>query len=169
MNLHMLRNPTACLLLTIVAGAAHSTTLVEGNTRVLMGRYTTAEAEPTKALYEPLELIAQITFPREHVVTIGDAVNHTLLRTGYTLVPPQSLPAQASGFLNLPLPEAQRTLGPYSEQDMLDVLVGSAWKWHRDNVRRVVWFTLADAHAPRRLQPIVSPAPAPVQPAAAKE
>lgn len=157
----MLRNSIACLLLTVVGtGYSTATTLVEGNSRVLLGRYTTAEAEPTKALYEPLQLVAQITFPREHVTTIGDAINHTLLRTGYSLAQPQSLPAQASGFLNLPLPEAQRTLGPYTVQDILDVLVGPAWKWQRDQVRRIVWFTLADAYAPRRLQPILSPAPA---------
>ena len=156
----MLRNSIACLLLTVVSTGYSTATLVEGNSRVLLGRYTTAEAEPTKALYEPLELVAQITYPREHVTTIGDAINHTLLRTGYSLVQPQSLPAQASGFLNLPLPEAQRTLGPYTVQDILDVLVGPAWKWQRDQVRRIVWFTLADAYAPRRLQPIVSPAAA---------
>lgn len=167
MDLHMLRNSIACLLLTTTVGMGYSTTLVEGNSRVLLGRYSTAEAEPTKALYEPLELVAQITFPREQVSTIGDAINHTLLRTGYSLVQPQSLPAQASGFLNLPLPEAQRTLGPYTVQDILDVLVGPAWKWQRDQVRRIVWFTLADAYAPRRLQPIVSPAPS--TPAAVKE
>lgn len=155
----MLRNTIVCLLLSAAANTGFSSpTLVEGNTRVLLGRYTTSQAEPTKALFEPLELVAQISFPRGHVTTIGEAIDHTLMRTGYTLVQAQSLPPQAAGFLSLPLPEAQRTLGPFPVQDILNVLVGSAWTWQKDNVRRKVWFTLADAYVPRRLQPIVSPA-----------
>ena len=94
-------------------------------------------------MFEPLDLVAQITFPREHVVNVGDAIEHTLLRTGYVLVERSALSADAARFLQLPLPEAQRSLGPFSVQGILDVLVGPAWNWHRDNVRRKVWFTLA--------------------------
>jgi len=64
----------ACLCLASVAATAHGTTLVDGNTRVMLGRYTTAEAEPAKVMFEPLDLVAQITFPREHVVNVGDAI-----------------------------------------------------------------------------------------------
>lgn len=146
----------ACLCLASVAATAHGTTLVDGNTRVMLGRYTTAEAEPAKVMFEPLDLVAQITFPREHVVNVGDAIEHTLLRTGYVLVERSALSADAARFLQLPLPEAQRSLGPFSVQGILDVLVGPAWNWHRDNVRRKVWFTLAKEYGPRTLTPIVS-------------
>lgn len=146
----------ACLCLASVAATAHGTTLVDGNTRVMLGRYTTAEAEPAKVMFEPLDLVAQITFPREHVLNVGDAIEHTLLRTGYVLVERNALSADAARFLQLPLPEAQRSLGPFSVQGILDVLVGPAWNWHRDNVRRKVWFTLAKEYGPRTLTPIVS-------------
>ncbi len=103
--------------------------------------------------------MAQITFPREQVTTIGDAIEYTLLRTGYALPDRKGLPADAQQFLTLPLPEAQRTLGPFSVQDILNVLVGKAWRWQTDPVTRRVWFTLVNGPTPRQLQPIVSPAP----------
>lgn len=149
----------ACSCLAFAAAAAHGTTLVDGNTRVMLGRYTTTEAEPAKAMFEPLDLVAQITFPREHVINVGDAIDHTLLRTGYALVERSALSADAARFLQLPLPEAQRSLGPFPVQGILDVLVGPAWDWHRDNIRRKVWFTLNQKYGPRTLKPIVTPAP----------
>lgn len=153
----------ACSCLAFAAAAAHGTTLVDGNTRVMLGRYTTTQAEPPKAMFEPLDLVAQITFPREHVINVGEAIEHTLLRSGYALAERSSLSADAARFLQLPLPEAQRVLGPFSVQGILDVLVGPAWDWHRDDIRRTVWFTLNQKYGPRTLKPIVSPAAAKVK------
>lgn len=158
MNRHMPRFLMAASLALLAP--CHASTLVDGNKRLMINRYTTAEAQPQQGLAEPLALVAQITFPREQVATVGEAIDYTLLRTGYALVDQQALPPDAKRFLGLPLPEAQRTLGPYSIQDMLAVLVGKAWSWHTDHVSRRVWFTLASSQAPRRLQPIVSPQPA---------
>lgn len=148
---------TSLALLATCQIPAIATTLVDGNKRLLIGRYSTAEAAPQQGLAEPLALVAQITFPREQVTTIGEAIEYTLLRTGYALMDTQAMPADARRFLGLPLPEAQRTLGPFSVQDMLAVLVGKAWTWHTDHVLRRLWFTLTTNQAPRRLQPIVSP------------
>lgn len=161
---------TSLALLAACQLPASASTLVDGNKRLMIGRYSTAEAAPPQGLAEPLALVAQITFPREQVATIGEAIDYTLLRTGYALVDAQAMPADARRFLGLPLPEAQRTLGPFSVQDMLAVLVGKAWTWHTDHVSRRLWFTLANGQAPRRLQPIVSAQPsAPAQqPAGAK-
>lgn len=151
------------LLAMACATAAHAVPLVDGNKRLQLGRYTTAEAVPQPNLADPLALVAQITFPREQVSTVGEAIDYTLLRTGYALVDAQALTQEARRFLGLPLPEAQRTLGPYSVQDMLNVLVGKAWAWHTDHVTRRLWLTLVNgAAAPvrRQLAPIVSPAKA---------
>lgn len=144
-----------CLCLASTTATAQGSTLVDGNTRVMLGRYTTADATPAKSMYAPLDLVAQITFPREHVTNIGEAVEYTLMRSGFTLVERSALNADAARFLALPLPEAQRSLGPFSVQAILDVLVGPAWIWHKDNVRRKVWFTLSNEYGPRTLQPIV--------------
>lgn len=122
--------------------------LADGNKRLQLGRYTTAEALPQPHLNEPLALVAQLTFPHEQVTTVGEAIEYTLLRTGYALVDSQSLTSDARRFLGLPLPEAQRTLGPFSVQDVLNVLVGTAWRWHTDHITRRVWFTPAESVAP---------------------
>ncbi|WP_198972028.1 PFGI-1 class ICE element type IV pilus protein PilL2 [Xylophilus sp. ASV27] len=164
MTRHFSRNITASAVL-LLAGVVHGATpLVEGNKRIQLGRYTTADALPQQSLSEPLELVAHITFPREQVSTIGEAIAYTLLRTGYALPEPKGLAPDAQRFLALPLPEAQRTLGPFSVQDILNVLVGKAWVWQVDPVTRNVWFTLASGPAPRRLQPIVSPSAAAARP-----
>lgn len=158
----MTRMPTffaSMALLAMACSAQATPQLVDGNKRLQLGRYTTAEAQPQANLSDPLALVAQITYPREQVTNIGEAIDYTLLRTGYALADAQTLTAEARRFLGLPLPEAQRTLGPYPVRDMLSVLTGSAWVWHTDPVTRRMWFTLA-SQAPRRLQPIVSPKPA---------
>lgn len=157
MNRHLPRILASAALLAMAFNAHANPPLVDGNKRLQLGRYTTADALPPQNLNDPLALVAQITFPREQVTTIGEAVDYTLLRTGYALADTQALSADARRFLTLPLPEAQRTLGPYSVQDMLTVLTGKAWSWHTDQVTRRLWITLA-TQAPRRLQPIVSPA-----------
>lgn len=152
----MPRNLASLALLAMAFSAIATPQLVDGNKRLQVGRYTTTEALPQQNLNEPLALVAQLTYPREQVTTVGDAIDYTLLRTGYVLVDPPSLTTDARRFLDLPLPEAQRSLGPFSVQDMLNVLVGTAWRWHADHITRRVWFTLANTPAPRRLEPIVS-------------
>lgn len=158
MNRHLPRNLASVALLAMAFASHANPQLVDGNKRLQIGRYTTAEAVPQQNLNDPLALVAQITFPRELVSTIGEAIDYTLMRTGFALVDPQSLSSDARRFLGLPLPEAQRALGPYAVKDMLAVLTGTAWVWHTDQVTRRLWFTLA-IQAPRRLQPIVAPAP----------
>lgn len=111
-----------------------------------VGRYTTVRAEPAAEVGEPLQVMARIHFPKQTVRTVGDAVRHVLLRTGWQLAS-DGLSPQARHVLSLPLPESQRTLGPYRVRTILEVLLGSAWQWHEDPVQRTVWFTLAQGQA----------------------
>lgn len=74
-------------------------------------------------------------------------MRHTLLRTGWQAVDVAALSPEASRFLALPLPESQRMLGPYRVQDILDLLLGTTWQWHRDPVQRRLWFTVTPAYA----------------------
>ncbi len=107
-----------------------------------IARYTTVRAVPAKQASRPLDVQARIHFPRQTVRSVGDAVQHTLLRTGWTLAS-ERLEAQAQRVLTLPLPDSQRVLGPYSVRTILEVLTGESWRWHEDAVRRTVWFRLA--------------------------
>jgi type IV pili sensor histidine kinase/response regulator len=132
--------------------------LVDGGSQVVVGRYSTRAAQPEPSVAEPLDVVVQLSFPRQQVTTIGDAVRYTLLRTGFTLADAGSLGPRAERFLQLPLPESQRELGPYRVQAVLDVLLGSAWAWHHDPLERRVWFTVAPAFARTAQSAVATPA-----------
>lgn len=144
---HILLAASLLLLLSASASRAQSPILVDHPAEQRLGRYTTQGTEPPAEASEPLQVVAYISFPRETVRTISDAVHHTLMRTGYALVAPSSLAPEASRFLTLPLPESQRELGPYRVQAILDVLLGKTWQWHCDPVQRRLWFTVAPRYA----------------------
>jgi type IV pili sensor histidine kinase/response regulator len=119
---------------------------LRGGDELVLGRYTTSFAQPPSELAQPLEVVVAITFPRSTVATVGEAVQHALLRSGYRLEQ-RELAEPAQSFLLLPLPESQRHVGPYRLQAVLDLLVGSAWHWHADHAQRRVWFTRAPDQA----------------------
>lgn len=108
-----------------------------------IARYTTAKAAPVMQASEPMAVMARISFPRQTVRSVGDAVHHTLLRTGWTL-DENTLTSDARAVLTLPLPDSHRVLGPYEVRTILQVLLGRSWAWCEDPVRRTVTFTLKD-------------------------
>ena len=112
-----------------------------------IGRYTTTQAAPAAQASDPLSVFVRLSYPRQIVRTVGDAIDHTLMRTGWRLVDRAALSPEATRFLQLPLPESQRTLGPYSVRTLLGVLLGNTWRWQEDPVQRQVWFTSAQARA----------------------
>lgn len=136
---------TAMGVLGWLAMPAQAQAVGDGSVRI--GRYSTQQAAPVASAGDPLAVFATITFPRQQVRTVGDAVRHTLLRTGWQLVDIAALSPEAARFLALPLPESQRVLGPYRVQDILDLLLGTTWQWHHDPVQRRLWFTVTPAYA----------------------
>ncbi|GKS95611.1 hypothetical protein [Acidovorax sp. SUPP2825] len=136
---------TAVGVLGWLAMPANAQVVGDGSVRI--GRYSTQQAAPVASASDPLTVFATITFPRQQVRTVGDAVRHTLLRTGWQLVDVAALSPEAARFLALPLPESQRVLGPYRVQDILDLLLGTTWQWHHDPVQRRLWFTVTPAYA----------------------
>ena len=144
------------------------TRLVDGGAEIQVGRYSTLVSAPPSSEAAPLEVYARIGFPRSTVSTVGEALRHTLTRTGYRMVDPSSMDPVAVRFMDLPLPDSQREIGPYKVQDILQTLIGPAWKLLRDPVLRVVWFTVAPGFE-QYAQPVAAqttPAllPAPVLP-----
>lgn len=111
--------------------------------QVQIGRYSTQAAEPPAELADPLAIYAQLSYPRQAVESVGAALNYTLMRTGYRLVENDALTPSARAFLQLPLPESQRRMGPYQVRTILATLLGPAWALHIDPVTRQVWFSLA--------------------------
>lgn len=108
--------------------------------QIQIGRYSSQGAKPAIELSDPLSVIAQLNFPRQTVETVGQAIDYTLLRTGYRIVGQENLGELALRFLTLPLPESQRNIGPYQVNDILQILLGSAWVLQSDSVTRQVWF-----------------------------
>lgn len=125
-------------------GQAHAQQLgdaYDNGSQVRIGQYTTQSVKPSVDVVQPLEVFVQLNFPRQSVKTIGDAVQYTLMRTGWSL-DTATLAPQALEFLALPLPESQRTLDTYRVRDVLQTLMGTTWLWQEDPVRRSLWFVL---------------------------
>jgi conjugative transfer region protein (TIGR03748 family) len=156
--------------LALAMGAAfvpsgHAQALVDGGSTVVLGRYSTAPAEPPPELARPLEVVASLSFPRQTVRSIGEAVQHLLTRSGYRLAVPPDEGGAVARFLALPLPESQRQLGPYRVRSLLGILLGSAWAWQGDPMTREIRIhpgnvtaAVAERDADREAAALVPPA-----------
>lgn len=133
--------------ISLAGTAAAADTLVDGSQ--ILARYTTVPAAPEASRGQPLAVIATVHFPRATVSTVGDALQHLLARTGYTLVPAEQLDPVAAQLLNLSLPESQRALGPYRVDAMVRVLLGDGWTLQIDPLlRRIAFAPASVASAP---------------------
>lgn len=109
------------------------------------GRYTLVEMVPEPAQRDLLRQVIEISIPPTLDASVGDALRHVLLRTGYRLC---DAPDAASLF-TLPLPAAHLRLGPLPLRDALLVLAGPAWELSVDDAARAVCFArLTTARAP---------------------
>ena len=125
------------------------------------GRYTLVEMVPEPAQRDLLRQVIEISIPPTLDASVGDALRHVLLRTGYRLC---DAPDAASLF-TLPLPAAHLRLGPLPLRDALLALAGPAWELSVDDAARAVCFArVTTARAPSA-SPIPA-APAPSAPAA---
>lgn len=109
------------------------------------GRYTLVEMVPEPAQRDLLRQVIEISIPPTLDASVGDALRHVLLRTGYRLC---DAPDAASLF-TLPLPAAHLRLGPLPLRDALLALAGPAWELSVDDAARAVCFArLTTARAP---------------------
>lgn len=122
-----------------------------------VARYTTVSTRPPDADANPMAVIAKVHFPRQVVKTVGDAVRYLLIRTGYQVVPADTLDPRVALVFALPLPDNQRVLGPYRVDSMLGVLMGRPYQLVTDPAARTVTYTTAAAGRPVE-QPASSPA-----------
>lgn len=108
---------------------------------VRYGRYTLMELAPQVAQHNLLFQVVDVSMPASLDATVGDALSHVLLRSGYALC--EDDPA-VSALYDLPLPAAHLQLGPLFLRDALLTLTGSVWDLQVDEVARQVCFTRAD-------------------------
>lgn len=109
------------------------------HTRVIRyGRYTLVELVPNPAQQDLMQQVIDVTVPSTVHSTVGDALHHVLLRSGYQLCDDSEV---AAAFDALPLPSAHTHLGPLILRDALLVLVGPAWQLEVDEATRHVCFS----------------------------
>lgn len=114
------------------------------------GRYTLVELAPTAAQHDLLLQVVDVEIPGTLGATVGDALRHLVLRSGYRLCDEQS-----ADLLALPLPAAHYRLGPVLLRDALLTLAGPAWDLQIDDGERKVCFirSLREAHTPHDPKP----------------
>jgi len=100
------------------------------------GRYTLVELVPEPAQRDLLQQAVDVSIPPMLDASVGDAMRHVLLRSGYRLCDG----TEAAALYALPLPAAHLHLGPLLLRDALLVLTGPAWALSVDDRTREVCF-----------------------------
>lgn len=103
---------------------------------VRYGRYTLVELVPELAQRDLMRQVIEVAIPPSFDASVGDALRHVLLRTGYRLCDA----ADAAPLYALPLPAAHLHIGPLPLRDALLALAGPAWELSIDDGARQVCF-----------------------------
>ena len=128
------------------------------------GRYTLVEMVPEQR--DLLRQVIEISIPPILNASVGDALRHVLLRTGYRLCDT----TEAAALYTLPLPAAHLRLGPLSLRDALLALAGPAWELSVDDASRAVCFTrVTAAHSAGRVAAVPAPGTTEAEPAQPQE
>lgn len=98
------------------------------------GRYTLVELTPEPAQRDLMQQVVDVTMPPTLEATVGAAMRHVLLGTGYQLCDS----VDALPLFGLPLPAAHLHLGPLVLRDALQTLAGPAWDLTVDDAARQV-------------------------------
>lgn len=106
-----------------------------------VGRYLSVNNKPLSHQRDLLSQTIQIRFPQT-VQTIGDAVNHLLRYSGYSLVVENQQNPALKNTLQKSLPLVDRNFGPMTLRDALITLIGPAFSLSEDALNREVDFHL---------------------------
>ena len=126
----------------VATAEANSADRVSLNRQLQVDRYTGYKASATAAEVNPLLVITQINFP-SHVITVHDAIEHTLRRSGYRVDWQQSAEAR-DVFAELEVPIVHRKLSLMTLKDAIAALTGDAWQLLIDSVNRRLIIQLHD-------------------------
>ena len=115
------------------------------------GRYTLVELVPEPAQRDLTRQVIEVSIPPTFDASVGDALRHVLLRTGYRLCDT----TEAAALYALPL------------RDALLALAGPAWELSVDDASRAVCFTRVTAA--RSAGPVPAPGTTETEPAQPQE
>lgn len=108
---------------------------------VQVGRYSLLAATPTEAQANLLATTITVSFPAR-IVTVGEAVQYLLQRSGYRLAAGDVVAPETADLLTLTLPAVHRQLGPITLTQAMETLVGPAFRLIHDPVHRLISFEL---------------------------
>ena len=130
------------------------------------GRYTLVELVPEPAQRDLTRQVIEVSIPPTFDASVGDALRHVLLRTGYRLCDT----TEAAALYALPLPAAHLRLGPLPLRDALLALAGPAWELSVDDASRAVCFTrVTAARSAGRVPAVPAPSTTEAEPAQPQE
>lgn len=124
---------TACMLGALLAS------LEAKAAEVTVARYSTVQLAPSLAQRDPLAAPVVSVLPAS-VTRIGEAVETLLGPSGYRLASPFAAEPERAELLDLPLPEAHRTLQPLPLRTALKILAGPTFTLVEDPVHRLISF-----------------------------
>ncbi len=113
---------------------------------VRTGRYTLSSTAPTSEQQDLMAQIIEVRIPAKMEPTVKEAIEHALLRTGYSLCPTPGTEVEI--LFSRPLPAAHYTLGPMTLRNVLQILGGPAFMVEVDEVARSVCFLIRDEYRP---------------------
>jgi len=140
---------TTCTLLVAITGLLAATITLASNVmsdNLQVSRYQTVILQPTEQQRGLLSSIVELELP-ESIDTVGEAIERLLDGSGYRLLSAKLADPYRVMMFAMPLPEVQRTLGPLSLRQALQLLSGPAFRPVIDPVYRLVSFELVTTAA----------------------
>lgn len=107
------------------------------------GRYRLVRTSPTTSQLDLLSQIVIVNVPTQFNPTVGDAIRHSLVRTGFSLCP---MTERNAALYGSGLPASHYSIGPLHLRDALQVLGGPAWRVEVDEVKRTICYSLREGH-----------------------
>ena len=140
---------TTCTLLVVITGLLAASITLASNVTVdnwQVGRYQTVMLQPTEQQRDLLSNIVERELP-EQIITVGEAITLLLDGSGYRLLSAKLADPYRVMLFAMPLPEVQRSLGPVSLRQALQLLSGPAFRPVIEPVYRLVSFELVTTAA----------------------
>ena len=131
---------------------------VQAEDLVRVSRYAVLEPVATMEQADVLSVVISLDFP-DQVTTVGGAIEHLLLRSGYRMADPWASDPALPTLWRLPLPLVHRHLGPIRIDNALSTLAGPAWDLVVDPVNRLISFDLQDQYRSRLHQDVAMQQP----------
>lgn len=108
-------------------------------TEIRIGRYSSAKASSSDEQQNLLNVVIKTEIPAK-IVTVGEAIDFLLMRSGYSLAPVEAQGKHVPQLLKKRLPHAHRKVGPIMLKDALGMIVGNAYWMSADPVHRLIAF-----------------------------